>query len=339
MKLKFASLLLILAFILSACAPAAGPAPIASATPEAQPTATSVPPTATAVPEPTDTAAPQGITVDDGLGGSLTLAAPPKAIVSLAPSTTEILFAIGAGAQVVAREDFTNYPEEAAKLPSVGGMSGPISVEQIVAFKPDLVIVAPISPAELIKSIQDLKIPVLMLPNPKSLADMYDLLTLAARVTGHEDKAAALVESLKTREQKVAAVVAKVTEKPTVFYELDGTDPAKPWTTGPGTFIDLLINMAGGQNVGAKLDGEWAQMSQEELLVEDPDFILLGDANFGMTVEQVAARPGWNALSAVKNGKVVPVNDDLFSRPGPRLLDGLETLVKILHPDLAKELE
>lgn len=333
MKLRIISLLLALAFILGACTPAGTPVPLDTATvaPSMTPRPATETPAASATPEP--------ISVSDGLGGTLVLAAPPKAIVSLAPSTTEILFAVGAGAQIAAREDFTNYPAEAAALPSVGGMSGPISVEQIVAFKPDLVMVAPITAPELVKSIQDLEIPVMMLPNPKSLADMYALLELAAQVTGHEAEAKALVEQLQAREQKALAVAAKAQSKPVVFYELDGTDPAKPWTSGPGTFIDLLITLAGGQNLGAKLEGEWAQFSQEELLVDDPEYILLGDSNFGMTAEQVAARPGWSELSAVKENKVLPINDDLISRPGPRMIDGLETLIKLLHPELAAELE
>jgi iron complex transport system substrate-binding protein len=331
MKTKFASFLLILAFVIGGCAPLATPMPIDTATP--------LPPTATPLPEATATAAPEPISVPDGLGGTLTLAAPPKVIVSLAPSTTEILFAVGAGKQVAAREDFANYPAEAAQLPSVGGMSGPVSVEQVVAFEPDLVIVAPISPPELVKAIQDLKIPVLMLPNPMTLDEMYAIVELAAKVTGHEEEAKVLVEDLRAREKKVAEVVAKAESKPSVFYELDGTDPAKPWTSGPGTFIDMMITLAGGENIGAKLQGEWAQFSQEELLVQDPDYILLGDSNFGMTAEQVAARAGWDALTAVKENRVLPVNDDLISRPGPRLLDGLEMLVKLLHPELAGELE
>jgi iron complex transport system substrate-binding protein len=190
----------------------------------------------------------------------------------------------------------------------------------------------------LVQGIQALDIPVMMLPNPKSLADMYAVLELAAQLTGHEAEAQTLVEQLQAREEKALAVVAKAENKPTVFYELDGTDPAKPWTSGPGTFIDLLITLAGGENIGAKLEGEWAQYSQEQLLVDNPDFIILGDANFGMTPELIAARPGWTALNAVKDGKVLPINDDLISRPGPRMIDGLETLIKLLHPELAAEI-
>jgi len=269
----------------------------------------------------------------------LNLAQAPARIVSLAPSNAEILFAIGAGNQVVAREDFTNYPDEAAKLPSVGGMSGPVSVEQIVSFKPDLVLLTPLSPPELIKGLQDLKIPVLLLPNPKTLADLYANLELAGTLTGHSPEAKALVAQLQAREKKILEVVATAKTQPSVYYELDATDPAKPWTSGPGTFIDMLITLAGGKNIGAELKGEWAQISQEELLVKNPDYIILGNSNFGMTPEQVKARPGWAQLKAVAEGKVVPFNDDLASRPGPRMLDGLQSLAAAIHPELADQLK
>jgi iron complex transport system substrate-binding protein len=131
--------------------------------------------------------------------------------------------------------------------------------------------------------------------------------------------------------------VAGVTEKPKVFYELDATDPARPFTAGKGTFIDLLITQAGGENIAASFEGEYPQISQEELIVQDPDVILLGDALYGgITAESVAARPGWGDLAAVKNNRVLPFNDDLVSRPGPRMIDGLETLAALLHPDLVQ---
>ena len=342
---------LALTFALTACGPAATPPLETTSTPAPAPTEIGFTPTATtaptaapsATPAATATAAPSAtpavISVPDGLGGTLTFAEAPKHIVSLAPSNAEVLFAIGAGSQMAAREDFTNFPAEAAKLPSVGGMAGPVSVEQIVSFKPDLVMVTPISPAELIKSLQDLKIPVLLLPNPKTLADLYANLELAGTLTGHSAAARDLVAQLQAREKKVMDIVAQAKDKPTVYYELDATEPAKPWTSGPGTFIDMLIQVAGGANIGADLKGEYAQISQEDLLVKNPDFIILGDANFGMTPELVKARPGWDSLKAVKGNQIVAFNDDIVSRPGPRLLDGLEALVKAIHPELADQLK
>lgn len=313
--------------VLAACAPATPVAPTLAPTPAP-----------TLAPAPTATPAPTALRIPDGMGGELVLASPAQRIISLAPSNSEVLFAVGAGKQVVAREDFTNYPAEAAALPSVGGSMAKYNMEQIVALKPDLVVISPLTPAETVQAFKDLKLALLMINNPKDLAGMYANLLVAGQATGHETEAAALVDSLKAREQKILAAVAKATAQPTVFYELDGTDPAKPWTSGPGTFVDLIITLAGGKNIGVTLQGEWAQISQEELLVQNPDFILLGDSIFGMTAEQVKARTGWNALAAVQNGKVLPINDDTISRPGPRMLDGLAEMAKLLHPEIAADI-
>jgi iron complex transport system substrate-binding protein len=134
----------------------------------------------------------------------------------------------------------------------------------------------------------------------------------------------------------VAQQVAKASQKPTVFYELDGTDPTKPWTAGPGSFIDAMLTLAGGMNIGAGLKDQYAQISSEELVAQNPDVILLGDAPYGVTVESVGQRAGWKAIKAMKNNAVYTFDDNLVSRPGPRLIDGLETLAKLLHPELFK---
>lgn len=341
MKRPLITVLMILAFLAGACAPAATPAPIDTATPAPTKTAAAVEATATSAPTATAEVSPTpgNITVSDGLGGEIIFAAPPQRIVALAPSVVEILYAVGAGKQIAAREDFTNYPPEALELPSVGGMSGPVSVEQVVAQKPDLVMVAPISPDELVMGIRDLGVPIMRLPNPKTLADLYEIITVVGKVTGHDEEASALVKDLAAREKKVGELVATVETKPVVFYELDATEPAKPWTAGPGSFVDMLIGMAGGTNAAARLTGEWAQISQEELLVVNPDVVLLGDSIWGITVEDASARPGWDALKAVQNKQVFPFNDDLVSRPGPRMLDGLEEMVRLIHPELADQLK
>jgi iron complex transport system substrate-binding protein len=133
-------------------------------------------------------------------------------------------------------------------------------------------------------------------------------------------------------------LIATTTTRPLVFYELDATEPTKPWTAGPGTFVDQLIARAGGTNLGGSLDGAWVQISQEVLILDDPDIILLGDSAYGITSEQVAARAGWENLKAVTNGQVYPFDDNLVSRPGPRLVDGLIEFARILHPEIADQL-
>ena len=161
-------------------------------------------------------------------------------------------------------------------------------------------------------------------------------LEIVAQLTGHADEAAKLVDSLKTRVAAVDARIATVSERPSAFYEIDATDPAKPYTYGPGTFGDLLISRAGGVNIGGILKDPYPQISLEQIVASNPSIILLGDAAYGATADAVKARPGWESIEAAKNGQIFPVDDNLISRPGPRLVDGLELLAKLFHPDLFK---
>lgn len=270
----------------------------------------------------------------DGLGRTVTLAEPAQRIVSLAPSATEILYAVGAGDQMVGRDSFSNYPEEALSLADVGGSMGDYSNESIAALNPDLVIAAEINTADQVKALEDLGITVYYIANPNSLDDLFSTLVTVGQMTGHEGEAQSLSDSLKQKVQSLQETISKASTTPVVFYELDGSDPAKPWTSGPGTFMDQLIKMAGGVNVGSSLQSSWAQISVEELLVQNPDIILLGDGNYGVTADQVAERPGWSEINAVKEDKIYSFNDDLVSRAGPRLVEGLETLAKLIHPEL-----
>jgi len=285
-------------------------------------------PVTTVIPE---VAAPQ-ISITDGLGREVSLAEPAQKIVSLAPSNTEILFAVGAGEQVIGRDDFSNYPPEAGAVQTVGGSSG-YNFEKITELQPDLVLAAEINSPEDVKALEDLGITVFYLSNPVEFEEMYENLRTVARLTGHIETTEELITSLNNRVESVSEKVSGAETRPVVFYELDGTDPIKPWTSGPGTFITLLIEMAGGSSIGAELDLPWAQISQEQLILKDPDIILLGDAQWGTTPEMVAARPGWGDIKAVREGMVIPFNDDLVSRPGPRLVDGLEELARAIHPE------
>lgn len=275
-----------------------------------------------------------GIKLQDGLAREVTLDKPAERIVSLSPSVTEILFAVGAGSQVVGRDSFSNYPADAAAIPDIGGSMGSYSFETIASLEPDLVIAAEINTPEQVSALEGLGVKVYYLSNPTDLDGIYTMLQTVGTLSGHVDEAAALSTSLKQRVDSVRKTIAKAQAKPLVFYELDGTDPSKPWTPGPGSFLDMLISEAGGSNAAAGLQSQWAQISIEELLVQDPDIILLGDSIYGMTREQVSARPGWDGLTAIREGRIYPFNDDLISRPGPRLVDGLEELARLIHPEL-----
>lgn len=274
------------------------------------------------------------IELEDATGAVVTLERPAQRIISLAPSTTEILFAIGAGDQVVGREDFANYPEAVLDLPSIGGTWGELNIEAILDLEPDLVLAAPLTTVEQIQSLTDVGLTVFQVPNPSDLDGMYDLMRTVAVLTGHQEETETLIVSLQERVAAVAEVIANAETTPLVFYELDSTDPAAPYTSGPGTFVDNLITLAGGQNLGAAFEGEWVSVSAEELISQNPAVIVLGDSKYGVIADDVAARPGWDAISAVQTGQVYPIDDDTVSRPGPRLVDGLEEMAKLIHPEL-----
>jgi iron complex transport system substrate-binding protein len=337
MSRRLLTLATLIVVLLSACAPAATPGPLATSAPTAEPTiapasaATTAP---TEPPAPTATAAPEPIKLTDGLGRTIELAAPAQRIVSIAPSNTEILFALGAGRQVVGREELSDYPPEAGDVSSIGSVFQKINTEAMVALKPDLVLAAEINSPEQVKALEDLKLTVYYLPNPRTFDDLYANLEIAGKLTGRSAEAATLIGSLKARYEAVIQKLSQAKDAPTVFYEIDATDPTRPYTSGPGTFIDLVIGLAGGKNIGGALKDAFAQISSEELVKQDPDIIVLGDALYGVTPEAVAQRPGWNALSAVKDKRVFAFDDNLISRPGPRLIDGLEQMAKLLHPEL-----
>ncbi len=273
------------------------------------------------------------ISLTDGLDRQVNLDAPAKKIVSLSPPVTEMLFAVGAGEQVAGRDTFSDYPESAKTLPDIGGGFGDYDLETIVSLAPDLVIAGAINTPELVQSLEDLGLKVYYLSNPSDLEGTYASLQTLGALSGHADSAEKLIADLRAREEAVKAALKDISDKPAVYYELDATDPAKPYTPGPGTFYNALIEEAGGANIGAILSGEWAQIGLEALLSMDPDLILLGDAMWGVTPESVAQRPGWDALTAVKEGRVLPFDDNLIARIGPRQVDGLEALARILHPE------
>lgn len=276
-----------------------------------------------------------GITITDGLGREVQLESAAQRVVSLAPSNTEILFALGAGDKVIGRDEVSDYPEAAFALPTVGGWSG-FSAEAIVALEPDLVLASEINTPELVAELEKLGLTVYYLSNPKTLEDLYVNIEIVATLTGRDPTK--LTDSLKARVTAVDEKIAPLSYHPSVFYEIDATDPSKPYTAGPGTFIDLLITRAGGQNVVslAGITEAYPTISLEQLVIAPPDIILLGDALYGQSAETVAARQGWDALKAVIDGKIFAFDDNLVSRPGPRLVDGLEALAKLLHPEVFK---
>jgi iron complex transport system substrate-binding protein len=267
------------------------------------------------------------ITVVDDHHTTLTLPAPPKRIISLAPNVTEIVFALGLGEKVVGVSSYSNYPAAATRLPVVINYSAP-SIEKIVALKPDLLISANIVPQSVVDKLRSLHLKVLV-TDPHNIKGILGDIQLVGTAAGIPAKASQVVAKLHGRIGAVETAIHHVSTHPSVYYELDKT----LYTVGHGSFMDSLITMAGGANVAGSIQNPYPQLSSEKLLNANPQFIVLGDAAYGVTAAQAAARPGWSIIAAVKLHHIYAFNDDLASRPGPRVVDGLEKLAHILHPE------
>lgn len=338
---KYFALTILLAILMSllACAPTPTPLP-PTATP-VPPTATPIPPTATAVP-PTATPLPTATsipptptlvtqTITDDVGRTVTVKGVPQRIVSLAPSNTEVLYALGLGARVVGVTEFCNYPPEAKEKPKIGGFSK-IDLERVVGLNPDLVLATNIHAKSVVPELEKRGITVVVI-EPKSVDEVLAKVTFVGKLTGATETAAKVAAQMQARIDAVTSKVATVKSKPRVYYEIDKT----LFTAGPGSFINDMIVKAGGINIAADAKTAYPQLTAEAIIAKDPEVILLGSMNFGETPEVVRARPGWANITAVKTGRLVPItNEEVISRPGPRVVEGLELIARALYPDLFK---
>jgi iron complex transport system substrate-binding protein len=266
--------------------------------------------------------------VTDFQGRSVAIAKRPERIVSIGPSNTEFLFALGAGDRVVGDDDFSDEPAAAKTKEHVGGVK--VSLEKVVSLKPDLIVTVKFSDGTIEALSQAATV---LVVDPQSLADVTRTAALLGRAIGADGDGLA-----RGIQDKLDSVKAKTATAPTlkVFDEEDASDLSKLYTVGPGSFLNDLIALAGGTNIAAAAKSAYPTISSEEVVRADPDVIVLDDAAFGTTVEMVAKRPGWSAIKAVKDGRVYPLDPNLMSRPGPRVGEAATTLARLVHPELFK---
>jgi iron complex transport system substrate-binding protein len=287
-------------------------------------TPTEAAPTATASVAATPPAFP--LTVSDSSGASIVIEARPERIVSHSPAVTEILFAIGAGPQVVAVDDFSDYPEEAIALQQVR-YSDP-DPEQGVALEPDLILFGGRQQGS-VEAFRALGLPVFLMEEAATIEAVLDDIMMIGRISGHAAEAEVLVAELRGRIDAIAAKVADVTEGPTVFFELsDGL-----YTVAPESFVGGMLSLLKARNIAEGATTAFPQLTGEVVVERNPEVILLADAEFGASLESLRERPGWAEIAAVQSGRVVPVDPDVTNRPGPRIVDGLELIAKALYPD------
>jgi iron complex transport system substrate-binding protein len=267
-------------------------------------------------------------TLTDFQNRSVTVPARPERIVSIGPSITEFLFALGAGPRVVGVDDFSDEPAAAAKLEKVGGIK--VNFEKVVSLRPDLVLSVKFSDGT-IERLSGAGLLVLVV-DPQSAGDVARTAILLGRAVGSDGDA--MARDIQKRVDDVRTKTSSAATKPRVYHEIDASDPTKIFTVGPGSYIHDLVQIAGGENIAARATSAYPQLSAEEILRSDPEIIVLAAADYSAKPEQVAARAGWSAISAVKSKRILTIAPNLINRPGPRVGEAAEAYAKLVHPEL-----
>jgi len=272
------------------------------------------------------------LSVIDDTGTVVTIPEEPQRIISAAPSNTEILFALGLGDKVIGVTNYANYPEEATRVEKIGEMS-PLNLEKIASLQPDLIVTFGGFQLKEIPRLRELGFNVLVI-EPLTIKETFKSIKMIANVCGISEKGKALVEDLSQRADKIKSEVSKIAipDRPKVFV---GGTYETIYTPGEGTLFNELITLAGGKNIASSFPG-WVKISPEFVAEAEPDIIIIpvGAMNPGeksKIKEDISQRPGWSNIPAIKTQSIFIVNEDLFYRAGPRLVDGLELLYEIFY--------
>jgi iron complex transport system substrate-binding protein len=282
------------------------------------------------------------ISVIDDVGRNITITQyPPERIVSLAPSCTEILFTLGLGDKVVGVDEYSDYPlevlerVESGNLITVGAFST-ISLEIVVGLEPDLIVATGGVQRLVVESLDELGQSVIVL-YPKKFDGVLADISLVGKATGQIDEAEALVADMQKRAQEIADKTQGA-PRPRVYVEYFFNGGY--WSFGSESYADILISTAGGVNVFSGFEGASISTSTEEVLVANPEIIIISRGGMatacGLAPEVIKERAGWSEIYAVQNDQIYEIDDNLMSREGPRLIEGLEELAKLIHPELFK---
>lgn len=274
------------------------------------------------------------ITIVDSANRQVTIDKEPERIVSIQASNTEIAFALGLGDKIIGVSDYCNYPSETADIQKVGGQD--INAEVVLSLLPDLALVTDYhynSHPEVLQHFEEVGIDVLVVGSASSFQDTYDHIEMIGKATGKREEAKQLIAEM---ENKLALIKNKaeeeIKEKKRVWIEVS---PAPDiFTTGKNTFMHEILESIKAINVAEDYEG-WVKLTEEEIVSLNPDVII---TTYGYyienPIEDVLARDGWAEVPAVKNGEVYDVDNDIVSRPGPRLIEGVETLAKYIYPEV-----
>ncbi|MDW7739364.1 MAG: cobalamin-binding protein [Bacillota bacterium] len=272
------------------------------------------------------------IVITDQMGREVVIEEIPQRIISLSPSNTEIVFALGLGDRVVGVTEYCNYPAEALEKDIVGGFSTP-NIEKIIELEPDLILASTIHEEE-VPRLEELGIPVMVIES-STVADLFVSIQLVAIVADVPEAGESLVSSMQDRINAVGSVVAEVDqdEKIKVYYEVY-SDPVM--TAGQGAFINEIITLAGGINIFGDINENYPQVSAEVVAERQPDIILYPDyhGTADLVLDSMAGRPGWESIPAIQNSRIQAASDDIFARPGPRIVEAIEEAARLFYPEL-----
>ncbi|MFA1821982.1 ABC transporter substrate-binding protein [Virgibacillus oceani] len=274
------------------------------------------------------------VTMEDSAGEEVTIEQAPESIVSLMPSNTEIAFALGLDERIVGVSDHDNYPEEALEKETIGGLE--LNVEMILSLEPDLVLAHPTNPPEGIDQIKDSGITVLTVNDAINFDQVYESIEMIAAATGTETEGEEIIigmqDDLAALEEKANEIAEADREK--VFIEI--SPEPEIFTPGNNTFENEILTKINAINIAADQEG-WVELSEEAIVEQNPDVIILSYDFVEDPVGQVLSRDAWQDITAVQNEDVILVDTDIISRPGPRLTEGAETLAKAIYPEVFEE--
>jgi iron complex transport system substrate-binding protein len=275
---------------------------------------------------------PQAQTFTDDAGNVFRLKTPPQRIVSLAPNITEILFALGLGDKIAGVTRYCDYPAEALTRPKIGGLVDP-DIEKIKALGPDLIIGFRGNPLPVLKKLQELRLPVFILDIGETLESVSSVIEKIGRITQRENEARALDLSLGEKYRRVVMALASAVAKPKVFLSLQGSEL---WTCGKESYFHDLIARAKGTNVAGYVRQKWFDFSRERLIQDDPEIIIVlakSENDFSESRDWFKSQPEFRTVRAVKENRILFLDENIASRFGPRLYDAFAALARIIHPE------
>ncbi len=268
----------------------------------------------------------------DDAGRAIEMGAEPQRIVSLSPGNTETLFALGLGERVVGVTEYCDYPVEARGKTKVGGFAR-INIERVVSLEPDVVFATGGVQVRIVQQLENLGIKTVVL-RPETVEGILDDIRLVGEITNRNSEANTLTRTLKDRIEMIKATTERSASKPRIYYEI-WHDPLM--SVGQGTWINELVQLAGGGNIFSDSSDPYPIINSELVIERDPEVIFMKIGYMGgVAKEDIINRPGWDRISAVKNGRIYEIDENVLIRPGPRIIDGLEALAMAIHPQLFK---